>query len=369
MKLICSFITNGNIPFKLFYMKRIFFLLIFFLLPFSIVFSQQPYPKPRHYPSADTMLERLNSFPNNSLGGGIYPWAFSTKVNVNDTIRRKLLQMIKPFVWPDSLVKIKARISFKKNFDYENLDYIIGEVFERSQKLYIDRFNYYDNLRRVDTSRSLKNDYRFLYDSVYNSVYDSMANEYIKSEEQNIRSSIVKTPDVLLLSAARIKLIEAIPLLKQDLVRIEPYYNRETVEITLAALGDTTYLKKMYAKHTRYVAQKEWKENDVITDINTMQLINTQESIAQIADWIDTTRKPRRDCVAGCPFVYPSAKWLSALFFQDSAFKAGFLKQPMLSGIPGTPDDLYYDPSLITKEQIQYVKEWMLANKGKYELD
>src|SRR5882757_4073151 len=92
-------------------MKKILFcFILLFQCFYSIAQQDKRYPSAHYYPSADSMLECLNNFPYKQ--GDVYNrldvWDFSVQKNVTDTIRRKLLTMIKPFEWTDSMVKKKV---------------------------------------------------------------------------------------------------------------------------------------------------------------------------------------------------------------------------------------------------------------------
>ena len=136
----------------------------------------------------------------------------------------------------------------------------------------------------------------------------------------------------------------------------------------MAALGDSTYVRKVFERHYEYNSHPVWMANEVLVDYRALISIRTQESYALVADWIDTSKTflsyseiendPDRKTLYFSSGIIPSI--LTCL--KNSNLFEGYKKfNPPNKSINYSAD---YD---VTKEHLVFVKNWLIANKGKYE--
>ena len=179
----------------------------------------------------------------------------------------------------------------------------------------------------------------------------------------------MRVPDEIILNLGTAKIKEAIPLLKNILItNNRSYANLEAVEKALAALGDSMYIKKILKKHKDYINKEIWQGAYLNDDLFSLHVIlRSQESYYLISDWLDTTRTYREFSETGdttTPIRYTSAFIVSGLLstLKNKDLISGFknLYQAEIKKIE-------FDEYSITPKLILYVKNWLIANKGKYE--
>ena len=207
---------------------------------------------------------------------------------------------------------------------------------------------------------------RWYFDSTYHFVYDSLLAETKAQIEKDIRAKVV--PDILVKLAAAIGLKEAFPLFKNDLnLTSKHLYNPGIAELALAKLGD----KKMYEKILKecsynsnlidfdsvsYQDNKAWL-NDFYYKFDKLTFLNTQESLFQLHNWLDTSKfcidgQVNANIYLGYSSFIVARRLLQFFRRGDEIMK--FRKKGDL-GI-----------NKITADAIMDVKKWMIENKGKY---
>lgn len=332
------------------YKKIVIFAVI--ILGWHTTFSQNDYPKARTFPKADSLLFCLASYHSGTIKP-IYPLLFSPKRNVNDAVKAKLLSLIERR-WTRGELNLKLQA------------YLIRNPFKRDFEWRFWNAGIHDSI--TDWSTRIGGNG---FDSIYHSVYDSLEVLYKQAFEKSLIEAIV--PDELVLSAAAAQVKQAIPILKKDLIDSVHYFNAETAEMALAVLDDKEFKQKYLQWHRSVVSKETWTLDDINKDASILMLMNTQESLSMLADWLDiskTYKQYSEDDDPKMPNVLFSSHVVPILLtiIQNKDLKEGVLRQPWRTDIPGLSSSFYFNTA-ISKEQVQFIKQWMIANKGKYEIN
>ena len=216
-----------------------------------------------------------------------------------------------------------------------------------------------------DTSATVDKQYRQLYDSVYRALYDSLGLLFRNKLVKNFKESPVSDDIVLAVAYAQLK--EAIPILKNDLLSTGKHYiNPAVAELALARLGDTLYVNKLVRQHFAYPKTNDafLKFDYYLSDFKALETIGTQKSISLLSDWLDTTLKALNNHYPNPELFYVSGYVVASIrdLIQNKSFHEGFAKVPNSALLDENSESA-------TAEVIMYVKNWMIANKGKYEFD
>jgi hypothetical protein len=346
-------------------MKKIIISILYMILIISAINGQQlphisstPYPTRdiRHI-TPDELLNRLNSY--NTIGDpySVDPMFATPKYKIPDTTYSKIANRIVALLnrnWPDSVIKYKVdeafNAKFKRMFNFEIM-----------------------NKSLLDTIRYRAMYMQMYFDSVYHYVYDSMATAFKKNIERHIREIMV--PDEIVITASMLRVKEAIAIIKADLEASRHFIKPDVAELALAGFGDTQLQQKYFKKHKHYLTNQQEKERDDF--IALAYVIQTQESIALLADWenpstfryyqlsttgIDSTRK-----------IYQGGFLMASIlgFIKNKDLKEGYIELSKKYGEWGKPtnDPVYYDDQCLSSQQILFVRDWLMANKGKYIYD
>ena len=326
-------------------------------------------PRQKVYYTTKELMEKLNSYRSLSPDKISFT-LISPKRNATDSIKQKLLSLLKR-EWTEIELRPRVEQIFREKFDYLYFQQILDSAITISKRLYFRRFGEIFSKSRSDTSVTLSGAYHHIYDSVYKSVYQNLAFPYKEGIKKGILEEMV--PNEIVMAVAFAQIQEAIPLLKADLISTtKHYFDKNKTELALAKFGDKIYLKQIYKNH--YDAIKDTinlkTESAKGNDIYNMFILNTQKSVATIADWIDTSYKikevsrsfhssrPVKYIFSSYSIVYEVMK-----IIKNEDFYIGFNK---LQGDKYLADR---DFESITAEQLMYIKNWLIKNKGKYELD
>ncbi len=351
------------------------------------LFSQ--IPKHVEYRDTSYIISALNTY-HTDLITTVYGGEIKYGVNTNNTINTKLLSLFKKEWTREEIEKLVIK-DFRNYFEKVYLQRILNSVNnmkDREKQVYdsIYKVTYTEYLLKLKSDSSTKDiaediaDYRakdeakkkshrysISYDSVYRHIFDSTAKEFKKKKEIEILE--MRVPDEIILNLGTAKIKEAIPLLKNILItNNSSYANLEAVEKALAALGDSMYIKKILKKHKDYINKEIWQGAYLNDDLFSLHVIlRSQESYYLISDWLDTTRTYREFSETGdttTPIRYTSAFIVSGLLstLKNKDLISGFknLYQAEIKKIE-------FDEYSITPKLILYVKNWLIANKGRYE--
>ena len=294
------------------------------------------------------LLQYLQTYRGGS-SQHVYPCSFIPGINVTDTVKSRLLTLLKN-EWTTE--EIQPAI------DYYLADMHFKDVFEAK----------FWNGGLKEKIIDIAMQRRWYFDSTYHYVYDSVLNETKVQIERNIRGKAV--PDILVKLAANIGLKEAMPLFKNDLASTAKHlYNAEIAQLALAKLGDKVLYKKILKEcnynsnlidfdSIRYEDNSAWW-NDFNSKFNKLAFLNTQESIYQLHNWLDTSKTSiNQEFSSGyIDFAYSANRVLEALY--QLLGKYDLVKEWRKRGTPKSPE---------TAAAILSFKKWMIKNKGKYEI-
>lgn len=354
-------------------MKLILIPILMLFLNTIVAQNKNDYPL-RKYISNDSLLVLLNNYyVNNSDKINLY--FLPEKDSITSKTKSKILSLLKR-EWPDSIVKMKVEEEARNNFEYDYFLMINQNATEETKTIYLNRFIAIRSKSQFDTTLRFSKEYYRIYDSVYQHIYDSMLLNYKKNKELKIKENIVN--DKIVIAAGVIKLKKAIPILKNDIASAgKHFFSKEAAEIALAGLGDTLLQRKYIQQHDEYVKQAITYSGSLRSsgqilwkDFLTLALIiQTQESISKLADWLDTAityRGGSGDEGEHAPRYFTGAELIPNIlwFIKNKSLKDEYIKLPMKPGY-----DSYYDYYGITAEQMLFVREWLIKNKGKYEFN
>ncbi len=350
------------------------------MIPFC-VFSQS-FPKRKYYDST-LLLKALSRYHTDSMqrisAGGLRPG-----LNLTTDIKNKLLQLLKRD-WTPQEIRSKLDRGYKEHFERLYLDWILTTakgIKDREKMVYDSVYKKQlaaqviskDVPKKVaenfakEQAKKVSIKYRVVYDSVYRRMYDSAVNIFKSVKEQEIKEAPVQDEILFFVSLANLK--EAIPIIKREMKSgYKPPFDVETAEIALAGLGESEYLAKVLKRHQDYVKRRIWISEEMVKDATALEtIIETQESMALMADWMDTTHTYQQASeVRNDPNAvvrYQSAGLVPNLLtvIKNKDFIEGYQKvQPTNQPVN------YMDDYNVTKEHILFIRNWLLANKGKYE--
>lgn len=341
----------------------------------------------RKYYDSTFLLRALNSYHTDDIVN-VYYQAIDTSINVTPTIKKRLLSILKN-EWTDEELEPIVDKKVRRSFESMRLGNILDKVNKKvgfSKVVYdsvykqefAKKFKEYSKTSPVDLADSyaasganakateVSEKYNVSYDSVYRAIYDSTLLVYRKEKENDIRKRPVPIDIVLPIAAARV--YEAMPILRKDILSDKPIFSKVNTEIALAVLGDDEYKGFIIQQHNKYIAQKPWNYGDFLADNAGLILLKSQDNYALFADWLDTTSTylgySESGDYTGAPIYYTSAQFIPSILWllKNKDLIEGYI---MLNR-PGRYES-YSSDTASTPQQIMFVKNWLIANKGKYE--
>lgn len=335
-------------------MKKIITLITLYCLLCQPIIAQSGWRGKKVYvpPTADSLIKMLNTYHTDNVIQ-IWPEYFNPIINVNDSVKSKLLSILKG-MWTVEEVNRKVAAFFKYNFDEIYFNKIRGKTHEAVELYYSSNYRGMYELAKQDTSKNISKQYLQLHDSLYKTIYDSMANAFKKDIAERIRQSIV--PDEIVLSVATANIKEAIPILKQSLATGDRKHNKATAELALARLGDKELQKKIIneCKYNSALNDDDL-EREMIAKLPKLIFIKTQESIFEIHNYMDTTKQSATTSGRNPEYAYCSRFVMPYLLGTLS-------NKDFINKFIGV--DIY---TLNDKNLVLFVKKWLIKNKGKYE--
>jgi hypothetical protein len=292
------------------------------------------------------LWNKLNTYNTLQDASGVYPQFLPEKKDITDSMKWKIISILKR-EWPDSVIKYKVDVAFSTYKEHFN-----GLLWDK---------------KLIDTIFKVARESHGYFDSALHYVYDSMGLDFKKKFEKQLREAPI--PTEIVLTAAVLKIKEAIPIIKSDLAATTHYIDTTAAELALAGLGDENLQKKYYKNRF-----PDYGFNDFI---NLAYVIGNQESVSKLASYFDTTKfnyYSTEDGPDTSHKVFLAEEIVTVIFglIKNKDFINGYLKQPLFKDKNGETPSFILNTiigSFQSKEQINYVKEWLIANKGKYELD
>lgn len=325
-------------------MRQLIFLYLLLLSYFSVnaQFSER---KSKYYTPLE-LLDKLNSYRSIKVEPVNY-FAISKSESITDSVKERILSLL------------------DRKWTSEEINPIINYHSKDFRDLFEARFW---NGGLKDSISLYAMERRWYYDTTYHHFFDSLNLKYKKDIENKMLENQV--PNEIVLSAAFAQIREAIPILKKDLLSNgNSYFNKDIAELALAKLDDEVFLKKIFAKHKQYVSDSlNFKIRGVQqADIFNMRILFSQESIAALADWIDTTYKIALPIHGNHPIEYAYASYeiinpLVRIIKNEDFFE----------GLKKISNDEYFNNGefqYATAKHLMYIKNWMKKNKGKYQLN
>jgi hypothetical protein len=370
-------------------MKKIMSLLVFFLIG-HISFGQQDFPT-KKIMSEGQLRSIVKSYHSpNPIKLNLFE--LDSKVLAGD-IKADIIRMVQR-VWTDAEINNLVEARVKANFERQYLEQILKTVknkYDYPKQFYQQVYKHvYDSvlldlikdttgffsdtirLKTVVGSQAMSAaataaaGIKLSYDSLYRYTYDSTLREFKKNEEKKIKEAAV--PDDLILAAGILKVKELEPLLQDAVDARVKYISSVTAEIALAGLNNRKARKKIIDQHIRYTFRPQWNAEEIQKDFFILGIVcRDQETFSLLADWLDTSKmyqplsETPRDTAVSKKFY--SAQVVPAILgaIKNEDFIRGYKEQ-------SKPDKYYtyFDSFNVSKEQISYVKTWLLSNKGKY---
>jgi hypothetical protein len=289
---------------------------IFLLFVFTEAKSQIPCDHPRGIISSTEIFETLKEKPVI-----INPSSFVEECNVNDSIKKRLRYLLR-WQW----TKNEINEYYKKNLDtYKNI-YLVDE-----------------KARKISNGN----------DSIYKISKDSIEYEIIKNElKYDIEHNhIFNVKKELVLTIGWLNMKETVRFLKDSALNSK-YYDKVSVELALARMGDKKLQKKIIAACRNSSNIKEDFVNDYNNKFCKLVYIGTQESLYQLHEFIDTSKYiPLNSKGTMTSFALKIVQNFKTVFGNDEINKL----------IKLTGDEYDYDT-----KSILAIKQWIIKNKGKY---
>lgn len=299
------------------------------------------------YPPTEELIELLDSY---HLGGinsdyfgnsGISCYDFNKK-NVTPVVKQKILSLLRN-EWTYHEVKMLwVEFENERNGGRKQKEIFAEQAFKLSEK---------QALSNKTTPRWM------LYNSIYDSITNTYRDEYVESAVKN-----KMLDDWLIKTVALLGYKEAIPTLQEALNDPKNERTKETILVALAKLGDKNALEKVL-DIKNMLSSNPWG-SEVWDRSRGLLFLRTQESISKFSLLMDTTQLfpigtnwPNTMCYSSAGCFYNLLQVLKNKSFHD------ILKDLKL-------DLLEYDQkNHFVAALIIKVRDWLIVNKGKYEID
>lgn len=272
------------------------------------------------YPSASQVYKRLQQKPVQiSLS------ELSRSCNITDTVKERLLYLLNAD-W--SNCEIDSYIQHDIIANYE-----VYQIAERARKRAGNdepKFNEAKNLLIEEIKAKQM--------------------QYLKEKKFfGVHESVIK-------AVALLGFNEAIPILKEALKDKSGRYNKSVVELCLAKLNDRFYLNKVLrdCQYNKSLDGDTWCD-DFQSKLGKLMFLGTQESIYQLYQWLDITKKKEISSSGATG----KAAGYALIFMQDAIVNEDF--HQLIAGV-----DLVYE---VTDDLILKTRQWWVANKGKYKIN
>ena len=248
--------------------------------------------------------------------------------NVNDSVKRRLLLLLN-WKWTD-----------------DEIENYLNETITRLGKFY----------RIEERSKAVSKGN----DSLYKHAKDSIIKK-IKLENYNtlLKSNAFRVNDGIILTVANLYYYEAIPILKKAL-EDSIHYNKTVTELALARLGNTKFQDKIISQ---CIYKNELEGSEWINYYNyiasKLLFIATQESIYKLNEWLDTSKMSHYRTIGSGPDTKNAYDVIIDL-------KNVILNRDFQEKTEGIGDEAVGQKA---NEPILYCKEWLIKNKGRYEIN
>jgi hypothetical protein len=309
--------------------------IVFSFLSIAVLCNAQEFRNSKNYPLSSVLFNGLCSKPVKLY----YANDYIIDVNVNDTIKNKLIELL-DFQWSmdeiDEYLDIQYEISKKAlNFDFE-ADY---NSQKNGKKNYLKKVSNY-NIQRI-------------------AFRNEQLNYLIRDHLTSINPKII-----MLLGSLDIK--KSIPKLYPLLID-SVQYSKFALELALARMGDAVLQSKILnsssLEYDIYADDRQWLDFYSLKS-RTLIYLNTQQSIFKLSEWLDTSKNY---CTLshGCGNVKPSNQVVYDLYkiienkdFSDSVSKIVNVKKSFF--------DWEEKESVAV---ILFCKNWLINNRGNYVLN
>jgi hypothetical protein len=296
-------------------MKYVLNTLLLVFIFYSIE-AQMPCNHPSGIVSSKQLYETLINKPVD-----INPRSFVNGCNITDSIKRRLIYLLN-WRWTKDEIKDYYK---KKLVNYKDV-YFIEEKTKKVSK---------GN------------------DSLYKIVKDSIENEIVRDELKYDTevNHIFNVKPAIILTVGWLNMKETIPFLRDSAIN-NNHYDRNIVELSLARMGDEKLQKKIINSCRNNTKIGQDFERDYYDKYKKLIYINTQESLYQLNEFIDTSK-----------YVEYNSKGLLTNFahrvVQDFISVFGNEEFKKLYSLIGDEVDYNIDAVLA-------IKRWIIKNKGKY---
>lgn len=304
------------------------------------------------YPPTGELMEFLMSYHSEARGhiGFFIPYYCFTKINVTPEVKQALFSILKN-EWTFHEVKNMWVAVLNSSDGGIKRKYIFEKKAEELSKR---------NQRKDMT-----------YGEKYVQSYDNVTKTFRDILERRIKEWSVEDWDMITIAWLGYK--EAIPLLKEQLRRADSTGNlscKEGAEIALAKLGDSASLQKVLTINEERL--KNYLPQNNFSDIAAkLYFIGTQESIFRISRLMDTTKR----FASNVEDDKNLNGYASSTFLFDQLLRV--LDNKSLHSIFANlkkgenASDVYREnrDGIKPAETIIKVRDWLIANKGKYEIN
>lgn len=272
-------------------------------------------------PTASQLLVTLSIKPVN-----ISPLLIKTDCNVNDSVRLKLVYLLRNPKWTnreiDSVLSLGNVEQFKNWFNYKEKVENLSKGIDSLKKYAVDSI---DKLVRSERIKLLEQEHYF-----------------------DVNPQLIRT-------VATLNYKEAIPILKDALTNKNRLYDSATVILALAKLGDKESQNKIftYCRPSKNISEFVWVD-EFYQKASLLKFLASQESIYQFSFWMDTTYKYSYTEKTNGKSAYLVIGYLSHLIDNQGFPKENRNSKFDFTGLVGN------------NKEILYWQKWIRKNKGKY---
>jgi hypothetical protein len=270
-------------------------------------------------PTTQQLLIILSSKPVS-----LYHRDFRTDCNITDSVKKRLLYLLH-WEWTKEEINEYLRKNIKHNKGFYEIE-----------------------KRALSVSTNNDSLYKIAYDSIVNVINQSI----LSSLPKNIDNGIIYT-------VAFLNLKEAVPILQKGLTAPE-YYNHTLVELALARLGNKELQTKIINNciYNKNLNNIEWVDDYKRKIARKLIFVSSQESIYKLEQWLDTSK-----VYTLIPDRKPDGKSAYVVLADLKHIILNIDFQELLKEFNGDPRRKM-DNTLIL-----VCKEWLIKNKGKYEIN
>jgi len=245
--------------------------------------------------------------------------------NINDSIKKRLFYLLEP-TWTQAEIEqykryvIATHVSFTKHIPAEALKLSKGN------------------------------------DSLYRVIYDSLIKKnWLYIFQYRVQNGLFNVPNSILYSVAMLYMYEAVPIIRKNI----QHYNRNVAELCLARLGDTALQAKILRENvytTEVISGIKWIE-DFYKQFSKYAFIRSQEGMYQTHNMLDTTVNISRVSAAFDSGAYEVVRSLKCV-----------IQNPDFQELIKNKTEYECDNCSFSGTLIMQVKEWLINNRGKYQI-